>query len=362
LRTLITELQQWKTDTQIELTKTRNAAFLARNTLNQLDIPQILDNIETCKTKCVRHTELEALHEHLASTASTLAQTTDGRFNSLEQANWATKVELKEHANEIDTLIDDKINIQLDTRLHTTNLRLTDLNDRIDQDMSRIDTIENKREAVIDNLNNAFEVPRDTLATEVREYTMDKLQYDLSQDATLQAKLQSIIRNSSKASELQLALDTILDDQLAAIKIHMQAEIEPILNAIVDKGITKIDTVIRGTTDQAVKDVRRRARNLAPPVPPTDPTVQTTQRQTSPVQNTQRYTPPVPEANRIPTVTPPKIPWPHRQHCRAPSSATTRESISLPAICQRTLQTSFLQRRLWPSESSLAHTRRRPSR
>jgi hypothetical protein len=151
-------------------------------------------------------------------------------------------------------LTDNKI----DAHLKITNMQLNGLHECIEDNLSHINNFKEKQEAVVDDLNNAFETLCNELATKVQEYTMHELFYNLSQDTLLQDRLQSLICNASRASKIQLALNIITDEQLDAIKLHMKAKIKTIITVIVDNRIHNIDAVIhQGTMDQAIEDVRR---------------------------------------------------------------------------------------------------------
>ena len=125
---------------------------------------------------------------------------------------------------------------------------------------------------------------------------MDELYTDLRQDTLLQDRLKLLLQEAETSPALTNAMDSLLKDKLRAIQQHAKSEMGLMLSmvlhlanqvtnpynpldhalvalsshitAIIDTGINKINSVIKGTTDQAVKDVQWRATEPSDTRPP----------------------------------------------------------------------------------------------
>lgn len=283
-----------------QLQQVTKLASSMQDTIEKVDFITMNDQINTLK-------EQTGHLQHYRIDHATLA----ARIANVESQR-ATKVELQNQQIDLEKSMSAKISAQIDNRWQSTDTKFTQLQSRIANELQHLDDIATQRETVVDELNTAFETLRDELSQEVRENTMDELHDDLKQDSQLQGKLKQIIQAAQDPVILQEAVATILDDQLAEFRTHAKDRMETMLGSIlqpsvhaknpynpldraldaiqtqvkdmteagisrmddklendiqdqiqafVTKGIQEIDTVIKGTTDQAIEMVMKSTRN-----------------------------------------------------------------------------------------------------
>jgi hypothetical protein len=281
--TLRTMLQSFQT----QIDRVQATALASQTTLATTDILELRDNMHTLKRKCVQHEDYDVDHATLKTRLSNVETRTTQQ--------WITKADLEQHAQVLDQSMMLQLQTTITARMHTDSALLQTLRTRINDELTHLKDIEELRETVVDELNDAFETLRDELGKEVRENTMDELYDDLKQDASLQTTIHKLIQEASDPDTLQTALGPILDNQLMDIQFAIQAHIDSMtddgiqkidaamtlntergiqlidtmitsripaqVQTIVAAGIQEIDSVIKGTTDQAVEIVMLATRS-----------------------------------------------------------------------------------------------------
>jgi hypothetical protein len=208
MRSEITELRTLLQALQNQLQTVSKTAYASRDTLEKTDIMDLDEKLHKLKRKCVQQDDYQVSRDSF-----------DDRISKLEtvrmtQKQWATKAELKKHASELAQSMETKIQTHVTESLTIHSDLVQHLHTRIENDLQHLTDIEDKRETVVDELNEAFETLRDELSHEVKENTMHELYDDLNQDITLQTMLQQLIQDACDPITLQAALETVLDCQL----------------------------------------------------------------------------------------------------------------------------------------------------
>jgi Rad3-related DNA helicase len=263
----------------------------------EIDFIDMKDQLHSLKQQTTDLTDQQTNHH----------ATLHDRIASLENAaTWATQ-------DEMDKSVKSNVETQLKHSWNSTEAQFQTLQTRISDEVNTLDAIAKQRETVIDELNTAFEVLRDELSKEVRENTMDELFDDLNQDTVLQGKIQriiqkahnpaqlqetmtsflndqihqytllqrkirSIIQKAHDPAQLQETITSFLNDQMDDIRTHIHSQVKDMtaagleiqLSELVATGIKEIDSVIKGTTDQAIEIIMtstrlRSAHHEAPP-------------------------------------------------------------------------------------------------
>jgi hypothetical protein len=108
---------------------------------------------------------------------------------------------------------------------------------------------------------------------------MDELFDDLNQDSLLQGKIKHIMETARDPAQLQETIASILNSELDDIRVHIHSQVKEMttdsfekqLSVLVASGIQEIDSVIKGTTDQAIEMVMKATRSERPATANTAP-------------------------------------------------------------------------------------------
>jgi hypothetical protein len=360
LRSLIKELQSWQNQTTTRLATATHDATMAKEMLEETDIVELKNNIRLFKentvtqevflelknTSITQETYDRNCTEFEQQTQVTLQATEQltNRFTILETEDWISRTEYRQAQlrlhTELDTLTDTvtKHNEEYKTAFVTNALRPTITGD------TTVQAIEAKHEEVTEALDSLYESIKEDLLTETKEYLTAELDFEMRNDSNIQHRIATITKDVFAQNKLETALNALLNEKLETamsekiaitmtnvmndqindfkqdtkkqleqqlLKIlepseHTRNPYNPVDRALkhiktkiqlmVEDAINDIDTIIQGTVDQAVEDVRLSTRHA----PRSDANHQDTRPQRTATQN------PYSNPQAIPPVTPEK--------------------------------------------------------
>jgi hypothetical protein len=283
LRTLIAELTTWRDQTAPLLDETSKDATMARIALTRTDLHQMEDQIHQIRSISL---ETEVYDKNRMLVEKDIQETKEDnrrllkRIEDLESKEWIPHDEYRAATNGLHADIEVLDNtIKQHYAEQSTKIERSH---QVNPDVTvSTKVLNDKHEAMTEALNSLYESIRDDLLTETKETLLAELDYELKQDQTIQARIETT--KVYARTQLENHIGRLLEPTA-----RLQNPYNPIDRALksitteiedtVKQAIATIDDITRGTIDQAIEDIRLSARSQGhpndranPPVPTAPP-------------------------------------------------------------------------------------------
>jgi hypothetical protein len=305
LRSIIEDFQAWQTQTTAQLAKASHDATRAQAILERTDIVELQDNIHQIKRTTVTQDTFAQLQRTQVASDKTIQENRakneklDSRLTTLEAKDWISQTEYRQAQT--------GLHMELDTL--TTTVTLNELRTQ-PISHTNLQAIETKHEEVTDALDALYESIKEDLLNETKEYLVTEIDFEIKKDQSVQRQIATITKAVFANNKIETAMKELLDNTLttamdtelaknmhdaldhhmADIKKDIKRKLEQQLTQILEpslertrnpynpvdramksirdqiqtmvkEAIHEIDTIVKGTVDQAVEDVRLSARH-----------------------------------------------------------------------------------------------------
>jgi hypothetical protein len=318
LRAMIVEMQTWMTNQTKQITHIGHEATMAHDALQQTDIHELSDQLHRLRDNVMHKETYDRNRVRMDKELEEARQRINQRMDTIESATAINRLDYQDKIAALQMHTDATLaTIETSMVLHHDELQ-TAIKERMSAPSNRqaLKAIEDKQEAVTEALDLLYNSICDDLLTETKETIIADLDFEFKQDPSIKNRITKITKDLLTDETLADARTKAMETQLTEIKTYAKTQMEQHLAGVLEPtarsrnpynpvdralktiqseitdmvhhAIKEIDTVIQGTVDQAIEDVRLSTRST----------------RTTPATAPIPTQPPVMQQEAIPTITP----------------------------------------------------------